>query len=249
MTVALPRRRRGARRSPARGARRAPIAEALASLGVPEPALSGLERYLDLLAAWSARVNLTGARSASEARGCWWGRPPGRAPRPAGPARRRGLRQRVARPRPRPAAPRPGGDPPRAAPARAGPSCGSRRAPPGDPDVEVLEAPAYDGHDGPPGGPVTLRGLDLPWSTWLRSWGRAAGCWPSAAYAAPTPDGGNRRERRYPRLEPADVSAGNMTVETTGWGRDRVGVRRRRQSPPQWGGIGWGSMNERSTET
>ena len=35
----------------------------LAALGLPVPARQGLARYLDLLAAWSPRVNLTGART------------------------------------------------------------------------------------------------------------------------------------------------------------------------------------------
>ena len=38
-------------------------APALAALGVPESARPGLAAYLDLLAAWSQRVNLTGART------------------------------------------------------------------------------------------------------------------------------------------------------------------------------------------
>jgi 16S rRNA (guanine527-N7)-methyltransferase len=38
----------------------------LTSLGLASPGLDAVERYLDLLAAWSARVNLTAARSASE---------------------------------------------------------------------------------------------------------------------------------------------------------------------------------------
>lgn len=38
----------------------------LDALGVRGPAALGLERYLDLLAGWSARVNLTGARTAAE---------------------------------------------------------------------------------------------------------------------------------------------------------------------------------------
>lgn len=40
-----------------------PHAAALARLGLPAPAAGRLERYLDLLAAWSARVNLTAART------------------------------------------------------------------------------------------------------------------------------------------------------------------------------------------
>lgn len=36
---------------------------ALEALGVPEPAVAPLAAYLELLAAWSARVNLTGART------------------------------------------------------------------------------------------------------------------------------------------------------------------------------------------
>lgn len=44
------------------GPHRAP----LDALAVPEPARSGLERYLDLLAAWSGRVNLTGAATPAE---------------------------------------------------------------------------------------------------------------------------------------------------------------------------------------
>lgn len=40
--------------------------EALEALGLQGPALSRLAAYLDTLAAWSPRVNLTGARSAAE---------------------------------------------------------------------------------------------------------------------------------------------------------------------------------------
>lgn len=40
--------------------------EALEALGLPGPALSRVAAYLDTLAAWSPRVNLTGARSAAE---------------------------------------------------------------------------------------------------------------------------------------------------------------------------------------
>jgi len=40
--------------------------EALEALGLEGPALSRLAAYLDTLAAWSPRVNLTGARSAAE---------------------------------------------------------------------------------------------------------------------------------------------------------------------------------------
>ena len=39
---------------------------ALRALGVPEAAEPGLLAYLDLLAAWSSRVNLTGARTPEE---------------------------------------------------------------------------------------------------------------------------------------------------------------------------------------
>jgi len=46
----------------AAGAHRAPLQAA----GVPEGARPGLERYLDLLAAWSTRVNLTGARTPAD---------------------------------------------------------------------------------------------------------------------------------------------------------------------------------------
>jgi 16S rRNA (guanine527-N7)-methyltransferase len=38
----------------------------LAALGLDGPPADGLSRYLDLLAAWSARVNLTGARTPAE---------------------------------------------------------------------------------------------------------------------------------------------------------------------------------------
>ena len=41
-------------------------AAALAALGLPAPHAHTLERYLDLVAAWSERVNLTGARSGAE---------------------------------------------------------------------------------------------------------------------------------------------------------------------------------------
>ena len=37
----------------------------LAALGLPPPALAALSRYLDLVAAWNRRVNLTGARTAA----------------------------------------------------------------------------------------------------------------------------------------------------------------------------------------
>jgi 16S rRNA (guanine527-N7)-methyltransferase len=40
--------------------------EALAGLALDEPARERLEAYLDLLAAWSPRVNLTGAKTAEE---------------------------------------------------------------------------------------------------------------------------------------------------------------------------------------
>jgi 16S rRNA (guanine527-N7)-methyltransferase len=43
-----------------------PHQPALARLGLAEPARAALARYLDLLAAWSARVNLTGARTPAE---------------------------------------------------------------------------------------------------------------------------------------------------------------------------------------
>jgi 16S rRNA (guanine527-N7)-methyltransferase len=48
--------------SPATSEHRAP----LEALGVSGPALSRLSAYLDTLAAWSPRVNLTGARGAAE---------------------------------------------------------------------------------------------------------------------------------------------------------------------------------------
>ena len=37
-----------------------------AALALPAAARTALERYLDLLAAWSRRVNLTGARTPAE---------------------------------------------------------------------------------------------------------------------------------------------------------------------------------------
>ena len=50
-------------------ARRVSTAQPLEALGLPRrPALRGSPRYLDLLAAWSPRVNLTGARTAGRAR-------------------------------------------------------------------------------------------------------------------------------------------------------------------------------------
>jgi 16S rRNA (guanine527-N7)-methyltransferase len=43
-----------------------PHASALAALGVAGPARERIATYLDLVASWGARVNLTGARSATE---------------------------------------------------------------------------------------------------------------------------------------------------------------------------------------
>lgn len=43
-----------------------PHRPALEALGLEAPFIGRLERYLDLIAAWSPRVNLTGARSAGE---------------------------------------------------------------------------------------------------------------------------------------------------------------------------------------
>ena len=43
----------------------------LDALGVPADAAARLDRYLERLAAWSARVNLTGARTAADRVACW----------------------------------------------------------------------------------------------------------------------------------------------------------------------------------
>ena len=43
-----------------------PHRPALARLGLPEPVQAALARYLDLLAAWSDRVNLSGARTPAD---------------------------------------------------------------------------------------------------------------------------------------------------------------------------------------
>lgn len=45
------------------GAAGSPHRPALEQLGLPEPAVAALARYLDLLADWGRRVNLTGART------------------------------------------------------------------------------------------------------------------------------------------------------------------------------------------
>jgi 16S rRNA (guanine(527)-N(7))-methyltransferase RsmG len=60
---------RGAHPPPATGetlTTASPHLAALAELGLAEPAVSRLARYLDTLATWSPRVNLTGARTAPE---------------------------------------------------------------------------------------------------------------------------------------------------------------------------------------
>ena len=107
---------------------------ALEALGLGEGAASRLAAYLDTLAAWSRRVNLTGARTPAERVRLLVGRRAARRrrSRPPGTPHRRGLGERVPRPRPRPPARRPRGHPPRAAgpavgvPAGGGPR---RRAP------------------------------------------------------------------------------------------------------------------------
>jgi 16S rRNA (guanine527-N7)-methyltransferase len=48
------------------GATGSPHRPALERLGLPEPAAAALARYLDLLAAWSRSVNLTGVRTPEE---------------------------------------------------------------------------------------------------------------------------------------------------------------------------------------
>lgn len=48
------------------GATGSPHRPALERLGLPEPAVAALARYLDLLAAWSRSVNLTGAHTPME---------------------------------------------------------------------------------------------------------------------------------------------------------------------------------------
>lgn len=48
------------------GATGSPHRPSLERLGLPEPAVAALARYLDLLAAWSRSVNLTGARTPVE---------------------------------------------------------------------------------------------------------------------------------------------------------------------------------------
>ena len=127
---------------------------------MPEPALPGLERYLDLLAAWSARVNLTGARSAPERARLLVGAVlpavtlvrPGRlvdvgagngSPGLVLALLRPELAVTLLEPRQR-----------RWAFLREA----ARAA--GRPDIQVLRR-RHDGYEGPPADTVTLRGLDL----------------------------------------------------------------------------------------
>jgi 16S rRNA (guanine527-N7)-methyltransferase len=150
----------GSPRSPAREAEAGSHREALASLGVPEPALPGLERYLDLLAAWSARVNLTGARSDPERARLLVG-----AVLPAVPLVRPGRLVDVGS----------GNGSPGLVLAVLRPDLAVTLLEPrqrrwaflreaaraaGRPEVEVLRR-RHDGYDGPPADTVTLRGLDL----------------------------------------------------------------------------------------
>jgi 16S rRNA G527 N7-methylase RsmG len=115
-------------------------------LGVPAAARPGLERYLDLLADWSARVNLTGAKTPATRVALLVGEAlpaadlvlPGRLLDVGSGNGSPGLVRRWAFLRE---------------------AC--RAA--GRPDVEVLRA-RHDAWPGPPASTVTVRGLDLPLS-------------------------------------------------------------------------------------
>lgn len=131
---------------------------------MPEPARPGLERYLDLLAAWSGRVNLTGAATPAERVALLVG-----AVLPAAPLVRPGrlvdvgsgngspglvlallrpeLRVVLLEPRQR-----------RWAFLREACRAAGRR------DIEVLRQ-RHDQYAGPPAATLTLRALDLPLAT------------------------------------------------------------------------------------
>jgi len=130
---------------------------------VPEAARPGLERYLDLLAAWSPRVNLTGARTPAERVALLVA-----AVLPAAPLPEPGRLIDVGS----------GNGSPGIVLAALRPELpvvlleprqrrwaflreASRAA--GRPDVEVLRE-RHDGYSGPVAATVTVRGLDLPLS-------------------------------------------------------------------------------------
>jgi len=128
---------------------------------VPESARPGLERYLDLLAAWSTRVNLTGARTPARRVTLLVGdvipaaelARPGRLPDVGSGTGSPGLVLALLRPElaatllePR---------------QRRWAFLREAARAAGRPDVEVLRQ-RHDQYGGPPAATVTLRGLDLP---------------------------------------------------------------------------------------
>ena len=135
----------------------------LDALALPEAARSGLERYLDLLAAWSPRVNLTGARTPADRVALLVGAVLPAAPL-LGPGRlidvgsgngSPGLVLAVLRPE----MPVVLLEPRQRRWAFLREACRAADRP----DVEVLRQ-RHDQYSGPPAATLTLRGLDLPLS-------------------------------------------------------------------------------------
>ena len=153
-----------------------PHAAALEALGLGEPALSRLCQYLDVLAAWSGRVNLTGGEEQRGSASASWS---GMSWRPrvcpaTGPADRRRLGQRLAWPRLRAAARRSRGQRFSSRGRNAGRSCARRRGSRDRLDAWLWRGVVTTGIAGAPRGPLPCarwRCLSGPWRRLLRAEG------------------------------------------------------------------------------
>ena len=198
----------------------------LAALGLPAAGrASRLAAYLDLLAAWSPRVNLTGARTPAERVRLLVAPVLPRRGRCLAPGRLIdvGSGQRLAGPGAGPAAPRLAVDAARAPRSGAGPSCARRRGRRAAPTCDVLRR-RHDGYRGPARRrPSRARAGAAPRGAGpaRRRRGAAArlGAGPPASAAARGSSPGPRRRRRrrpaardMPRAAPARLrTAGRST--------------------------------------